>query len=156
MTDWVIVCCERWSYALQNGSQRPWLLPAVTTKDVSRRCQMPLGKQYYTTPRLTGLTCPRPLHKWTQNEFSYIGIIKRTLLCLIQHLLRVTGLVTFSSGLLILFALLFHHCVHISQSIHSTADGHLGSFQFEAIMHDATVNIPRVSSSECMHVALNA
>ena len=92
----------------------------------------------------------------SQHEFSYIGIIKSTLLCLIQHLLRVTGLVAFSSGLLILFALLCHHCVHTSPSIHPTADGHLGSFQPEATAHDAPVNIPRVSSSECMRAVLNA
>lgn len=69
---------------------------AVTTKDVSRRCQMPLGKQYYTTPRLTGLTCP-PAFTQMDSEWIllYRNHIKRTLLCLIQHLLRVTGLVTF-------------------------------------------------------------
>lgn len=100
-------------------------------KSVSRRCQMPLGKQY-TTPRLTGLTCPRPLHKWTQNEFSYIGIIAHTSVS-DSASAESHGLVTFSSGLLILFALLFHHCVHISQSIHSTADGHLGSFSLKLL-----------------------
>ena len=90
----------------------------------------------------------------SQNEFSYIRIIKNTLLCLIQHLLRVTNLVTFSSSLLIFFALLFRHCVYISHSIHSTADGHLSNFQFEAIMHNATVNTPNVSSSEYMYASV--
>lgn len=132
MTDWVIFCYGRRSYALQNGLQCSWPLPAVTTKDVSRHCQMPLGKQYYTTGRLTGLTCPWPLD--SRNELTH--------------------LVAFSSSLLIFSALLFHHCVYIPQSIHSTDDGHLSSLQLEAIMHNATVNIPNVSSSEYMYVSV--